>query len=46
GAGAAGAPAGPPSGTATPQETERVRPWWETEDNEVAARLRRQHGTP
>ncbi|MER6219442.1 cytochrome c oxidase assembly protein [Streptomyces sp900105755] len=23
---------------------DRVRPWWETEDNEVAARLRRQHG--
>ncbi|MFF0968441.1 cytochrome c oxidase assembly protein [Streptomyces sp. NPDC003703] len=45
-AGAAGAPAGPPSGTAAPQDAERVRPWWETEDNEVAARLRRQHGTP
>ncbi|MGV9248478.1 cytochrome c oxidase assembly protein [Streptomyces sp. NPDC003710] len=23
---------------------ERVRPWWETEQNEVAARIRRQHG--
>ncbi|BDM69970.1 hypothetical protein HEK616_34570 [Streptomyces nigrescens] len=23
--------------------SERVRPWWETEENEVAARIRRQH---
>ncbi|MER7179104.1 cytochrome c oxidase assembly protein [Streptomyces hyaluromycini] len=23
---------------------DRVRPWWETEENEVAARIRRQHG--
>ncbi|MFD8817062.1 cytochrome c oxidase assembly protein [Streptomyces sp. NPDC059627] len=23
---------------------EQVRPWWETEENEVAARIRRQHG--
>ncbi|MEU6364929.1 cytochrome c oxidase assembly protein [Streptomyces sp. NPDC046931] len=23
---------------------ERVRPWWETEQNEVAARIRRRHG--
>ncbi|MGW3023689.1 cytochrome c oxidase assembly protein [Streptomyces sp. NPDC001221] len=26
------------------QPAERVRPWWETEENEVATRIRRQHG--
>ncbi|MFI6023756.1 cytochrome c oxidase assembly protein [Streptomyces sp. NPDC051287] len=26
------------------ESAERVRPWWETEGNEVAARIRRQHG--
>ncbi|MER5789873.1 cytochrome c oxidase assembly protein [Streptomyces sp. NPDC001980] len=28
----------------TAPAAERVRPWWETEENEVAARVRRQHG--
>ncbi|MET8981336.1 cytochrome c oxidase assembly protein [Streptomyces sp. NPDC004539] len=26
------------------EEPDRVRPWWETERNEVASRIRRQHG--
>ncbi|MEU9455965.1 cytochrome c oxidase assembly protein [Streptomyces sp. NPDC048277] len=30
--------------TAATAPAERVRPWWETEENEVAARIRRQHG--
>ncbi|WP_330262319.1 cytochrome c oxidase assembly protein [Streptomyces griseorubiginosus] len=37
----------PPSTPPTPGQTaspERVRPWWETEQNEVAARIRRHHG--
>ncbi|MET9144794.1 cytochrome c oxidase assembly protein [Streptomyces sp. NPDC004042] len=38
-------PAAPSEALPVP-DAERVRPWWETEDNEVAARLRRQHGTP
>ncbi|WP_406165442.1 cytochrome c oxidase assembly protein [Streptomyces canus] len=37
---AVAAPAAP--GQDTP--TERVHPWWETEQNEVAARIRRHHG--
>ncbi len=32
----------PAPGQAPPPE--RVRPWWETEQNEVAARIRRHHG--
>ncbi len=28
----------------TTASADRVRPWWETEENEVAARIRRQHG--
>ncbi|MFF7469174.1 cytochrome c oxidase assembly protein [Streptomyces sp. NPDC008092] len=36
---AAAAPAPAPAPVA-----DRVRPWWETEDNEVATRIRRQHG--
>ncbi|MFE3855201.1 cytochrome c oxidase assembly protein [Streptomyces griseorubiginosus] len=35
-------PAPPAPGQAPPPE--RVRPWWETEQNEVAARIRRHHG--
>ncbi|WP_234533683.1 cytochrome c oxidase assembly protein [Streptomyces shenzhenensis] len=31
-------------GPAAAPSAERVRPWWETEENEVAARIRRQHG--
>ncbi|MEV7977358.1 cytochrome c oxidase assembly protein [Streptomyces sp. NPDC086519] len=31
-------------GPASAPSAERVRPWWETEENEVAARIRRQHG--
>ncbi|QNP71308.1 cytochrome c oxidase assembly protein [Streptomyces roseirectus] len=39
------ADAGRPGGAAGPsEEPDRVRPWWETEQNEVASRLRRQHG--
>ncbi|MFE2063084.1 cytochrome c oxidase assembly protein [Streptomyces sp. NPDC059467] len=30
--------------TSTTATADRVRPWWETEENEVAARIRRQHG--
>ncbi|MFF4111922.1 cytochrome c oxidase assembly protein [Streptomyces sp. NPDC001714] len=33
----------PTAVTAAPA-ADRVRPWWETEENEVAARIRRQHG--
>ncbi|MEU0409357.1 cytochrome c oxidase assembly protein [Streptomyces griseorubiginosus] len=36
-------PAAPPPPGEDPS-AERVRPWWETEQNEVAARIRRQHG--
>ncbi|MEU0076100.1 cytochrome c oxidase assembly protein [Streptomyces sp. NPDC006332] len=36
-------PAAPPPPGQDPQP-ERVRPWWETEHNEVAARIRRHHG--
>ncbi|MFD8723347.1 cytochrome c oxidase assembly protein [Streptomyces sp. NPDC059629] len=36
------APAG--SASASTASADRVRPWWETEENEVAARIRRQHG--
>ena len=36
------APADPTTPSALPAE--QVRPWWETENNEVAARIRRQHG--
>ncbi|MEU1345005.1 cytochrome c oxidase assembly protein [Streptomyces sp. NPDC005827] len=32
-----------PSAPSAPA-ADRVRPWWETEENEVAARIRRQHG--
>ncbi|MEU9151429.1 cytochrome c oxidase assembly protein [Streptomyces sp. NPDC048417] len=39
---ASAAPARVP--TTTAPSAERVRPWWETEKNEVAARIRRQHG--
>ncbi|WP_089099668.1 cytochrome c oxidase assembly protein [Streptomyces hyaluromycini] len=39
------ASAGLQAASATPAPaTDRVRPWWETEENEVAARIRRQHG--
>jgi putative copper resistance protein D len=40
------APAAPrtPEPGRTEPGPERVRPWWETEENEVAARIRRQHG--
>jgi putative copper resistance protein D len=39
------APRTPEPGRTEPEpEPERVRPWWETEQNEVAARIRRQHG--
>ncbi|MFB7598214.1 cytochrome c oxidase assembly protein [Streptomyces sp. NPDC056160] len=31
---------------ADPSSPERVRPWWETEDNEVAARIRRHRDNP
>ncbi|MFK0281829.1 cytochrome c oxidase assembly protein [Streptomyces sp. NPDC090499] len=41
----AAAPASPASAASSaPAAAERVRPWWETEENEVAARIRRQHG--
>ncbi|MFD4509268.1 cytochrome c oxidase assembly protein [Streptomyces sp. NPDC058457] len=43
----AAASAGPQATSATPAPApaaDRVRPWWETEENEVAARIRRQHG--
>ncbi|MEU0969516.1 cytochrome c oxidase assembly protein [Streptomyces sp. NPDC005917] len=36
------APSAPSSPSAL--SAERVRPWWETEENEVAARIRRQRG--
>ncbi|MFJ9708512.1 cytochrome c oxidase assembly protein [Streptomyces sp. NPDC101234] len=36
------APAGSTSASAS--TADRVRPWWETEENEVAARIRRQRG--
>ncbi|MEU5085518.1 cytochrome c oxidase assembly protein [Streptomyces sp. NPDC021356] len=32
--------------TAAPTASDRVRPWWETEDNEVAARIRRHRDNP
>lgn len=36
---------GPAGSTSTSTATaDRVRPWWETEENEVAARIRRQRG--
>lgn len=43
---ASAAPASAPARvpTTTAPSAERVRPWWETEKNEVAARIRRQHG--
>ncbi|MEU5311207.1 cytochrome c oxidase assembly protein [Streptomyces sp. NPDC021562] len=34
----------PAAPTAPAPVTDRVRPWWETEENEVASRIRRQHG--
>ena len=34
----------PAAVTAAAPAAEGVRPWWETEENEVAARIRRQHG--
>ncbi|MGV9567446.1 cytochrome c oxidase assembly protein [Streptomyces sp. NPDC003480] len=37
------APVAAPHPGETPP-ADRVRPWWETEENEVAARIRRQHG--
>ncbi|MGW2956907.1 cytochrome c oxidase assembly protein [Streptomyces sp. NPDC001220] len=41
------APSARPAASAQPAASaERVRPWWETEKNEVAARIRRQHGEP
>ncbi|MEU2334809.1 cytochrome c oxidase assembly protein [Streptomyces sp. NPDC013172] len=39
----ASAPAAP-TATAPAPAPDRVRPWWETEENEVASRIRRQHG--
>ncbi|GAA5068862.1 cytochrome c oxidase assembly protein [Streptomyces similanensis] len=36
-------PAGPSGG---PAPADRVRPWWETEQNDVASRIRRHHDTP
>lgn len=36
-------PPAPPAPGQAPSP-ERVRPWWETEQNEVAARIRRHHG--
>ncbi|MEU6192763.1 cytochrome c oxidase assembly protein [Streptomyces sp. NPDC047061] len=33
-----------PATSAPAPAADRVRPWWETEENEVAARIRRQHG--
>ncbi|MEW2294952.1 cytochrome c oxidase assembly protein [Streptomyces sp. NPDC006743] len=45
GASAAGSVDGAPAPRpAEPPAPERVRPWWETEHNEVADRIRRQHG--
>ncbi|MFI9600221.1 cytochrome c oxidase assembly protein [Streptomyces sp. NPDC052043] len=36
----------PPGGEPAPESAPAlVRPWWETEQNEVADRIRRQHGT-
>ncbi|MGW5654128.1 cytochrome c oxidase assembly protein [Streptomyces humi] len=46
-AASASAPAAAPAAVPAPAPAaERVRPWWETEENEVAARIRRQHGEP
>ncbi|MFH7334185.1 cytochrome c oxidase assembly protein [Streptomyces sp. KHY 26] len=36
--------AGRAEGASDGAEAVRVRPWWETEQNEVATRIRRQHG--
>lgn len=36
--------AGRAEGASEGAEAVRVRPWWETEQNEVATRIRRQHG--
>ncbi|MEW2306083.1 cytochrome c oxidase assembly protein [Streptomyces sp. NPDC006655] len=35
-----------PAATSAPAApaADRIRPWWETEENEVASRIRRQHG--
>ncbi|MFF0791833.1 hypothetical protein [Streptomyces spiralis] len=30
-------------GSAATAAPERVRPWWETEQNDIAARIRRKH---
>ncbi|MFK0109100.1 cytochrome c oxidase assembly protein [Streptomyces sp. NPDC091217] len=38
------APADSTSASTATATADRVRPWWETEENEVAARIRRQHG--
>ncbi|GGN28402.1 cytochrome c oxidase assembly protein [Streptomyces fuscichromogenes] len=44
-AAASGASASPAATAPAPAPaSEQVRPWWETEENEVAARIRRQHG--